>query len=691
LAGIMFKICIDTGGTFTESMVLDNEGNLHEFKTPTTPSDFSEGVINTIKDAANYYQISLENFLKQTELIVHGTTVSTNALVQRKLSPTALITTKGFRDIIEMRRSLKIETKSMYDAFIPPYEPIIPRYLRFGIDEKTISSGEIVRPVNEIELEKVIKRIKQEKVEAIAICFINSYANPANEIKAVEICRKSLNGIFVTCSSSILPKMGEYERESTCVISASVGPIVTKYLSKLENRLKDSGFTNQLLIVQANQFVQSVSAIIEKPVYLTGSGPAAGPAGAVYLGNAINERNFLIGDMGGTTWDASLVKDGQVSLKIGEWIGDDRLGIKVADVTSIGAGGGSIGWIDSLGLLRVGPQSASSDPGPACYNRGGIEPTVTDAAVVLGYINPDNFCGGKIKLKPDLAKSAVKRIAKPLNMSLEEAAQAMFATVNSNMADAISEISTRKGFDVRDFNLLSTGGGGPLCGVFVADILGIKKTIIPRFSSSFCAWSMFFLDIGRDYLRSYLKKAIEADIKEINILFKNMLHEAIKEFEIFKVSLEDLTLERSAEVRYQGQYHMLEINLPDNDISNKDIESMVKEFHGLHKELFTFSLPWVQVEIINLRLTAKIKTKKIPVTKTEAGNHDPSEALIKHNQCYFSNQYIKTPIYNGQKLKSGNVIMGNAIIEEPTTTTVIPNGYICKVDVYGNYVVISEK
>jgi N-methylhydantoinase A len=482
----MFRICIDTGGTFTESMVLDDAENLHEFKTPTTPWDFSEGVINTIKEAARYYQIPLHHFLKQTEYIVHGTTVSTNALVQRKLSHAALITTAGFRDIIEMRRSLKIETKSMYDAFIPPYEPIIPRYLRYTVDEKTKSSGEIIRPVNEEELLKVIEQIKKERVEAVAICFINAYTNPANELKAAEICKKSLDGVFITCSSTLLPKMGEYERESTCVINAGVGPIVKKYLTTLEAKLKDSGFTNQLLIVQANQFVQSVSAIIEKPIYLTGSGPAAGPAGAVYLGDVIDEDNFLIGDMGGTTWDTSLVKNKKVSLKIGEWLGDDRIGIKVADVISIGAGGGSIAWLDTLGLLRVGPQSASSDPGPACYNHGGTEPTVTDAAVVLGYINPDNFCGGKIKLDSDLAREAVKKIAEPLKMHVEQTAQAIFNTVNSNMADAISEISTRKGYDVRDFNLLSTGGGGPLCGAFIADILNMKRPSFPLFFIVLC-------------------------------------------------------------------------------------------------------------------------------------------------------------------------------------------------------------
>ena len=688
----MFKICVDTGGTFTDCIVLDGQGTLYEFKSPTTPWDFSEGVMNTIVDAAGSFGESPADFLKQTDWIVHGTTVSTNALVQRKLSKAALITTKGFRDIIEMRRSLKIETKSMYDAYIPPYEPIIPRYLRYTVAEKTRASGEIVTAVDEDELKQVIEKIKKEQVEAVAICFINSYANSENEVKAAEICRQNLDdGVFVSCSSLLLPKMGEYERESTCVINASVGPIVKNYLTMLETKLRDAGFANQLLIVQANQFVQSVGAIVAKPVYLTGSGPAAGPAGAVYLGETIGEDNFLIGDMGGTTWDASLVKDRKVTLKVGEWLGDDRLGIKVADVISVGAGGGSIGWLDPLGLLRVGPQSASSNPGPACYGRGGTEPTVTDAAVILGYINPDNFNGGKIELQPELARRSMEKIAKALNRTIEQAAQAMFDTVNSNMADAISEISTRKGYDVRDFNLLAIGGGGPLCGGFVADVLGMKKTIVPKHSSAFCAWSMFFLDIGRDYVRSYFCKSDKADLMLVNKLFDDMAAEALKDVEAFNVTLDDMEFEKSAEMRYQGQYHVLEIKLPEGEITPDSMKKLEKEFHELHEELFTFSLGWVPMEVINLRLTAKIKSTKIPINKIAVGTEDASPALLRKAQCYFGNMLVETPVYDGQKLLAGNVIKGGAVIEEPTATTVIPERAVCTVDAFGNYVITPDE
>ena len=687
----MFKICIDTGGTFTDCIVLDGDGTLQEFKSPTTPWDFSEGVLNTIVDAAGFFKSSPSDFLKQTDWIVHGTTVSTNALVQRKLAKAALITTKGFRDIIEMRRSLKIETHSMYEAYIPPYEPIIPRYLRFTVTEKTKASGEIVTPLDEEELKQAIERIKKQNVEAVAICFINSYSNSANEVRAAELCRQALPGVFVTASSVLLPKMGEYERESTCVINAGVGPIVEKYLTMLETKLREAGFENQLLIVQANQFVQSVPAIVAKPVYLTGSGPAAGPAGAVYLGETIGEDNFLIGDMGGTTWDASLVKDLQVSLKVGDWLGDDRLGIKVADVVSIGAGGGSIGWLDSLGLLRVGPQSASSNPGPACYGQGGAEPTVTDAAVILGYVNPDNFNGGKLKLRADLARQAMAKIGDGLNMSIEEAAQAMYDTVNHNMADSISEISTRKGYDVRDFNLLAIGGGGPLCGGFVANILGMKKTIVPRYSSSFCAWSMFYLDIGRDYVRSHLCRSDRADLDLINRLFKDMAAEALEDVKAFDVTLADMVFEKSVEMRYQGQYHVLEVKLPEAEITTEDLRDVEKRFHALHEELFTFSLPWVAMEMINVRLTAKIKSAKLPIRKLGMGSADPSKALVAMHDCYFDSKCSATPIYDGTKLEAGNIIRGAAVIQEPTATTVIPVRTVCRVDAFGNYIITPEE
>lgn len=684
----MYKVCVDIGGTFTDSILIDSQGNISEYKVPTTPADFSDGLINTLREAAIARKLSFEEFVSRTELIVHGTTVATNALVTRNLAPTAMITTKGFRDIVEMRRALKIETKSMYEAYIPPYRPIIPRRLRFTVDEETSYDGKITRGVDTKELNDVIEKIKKGGIEAVAICFINSYANPENEIKAYEICKQAFgNKVFVTYSSDILPKMGEYERESTCVVSACLGPIVSKYMTSLERKLKSAGFKGQLLIMQTNQFTQSPSAVMKKPVYLIGSGPAAAPAGGAYLGRFINEPNMITADMGGTTLDAALIKNEEVILAAGRWINDEKIGIKIADVSSIGAGGGSIAWFDSLSLLRVGPQSASSVPGPACYGKGGTEPTVTDAAVILGYLPTDYFCGGKILLSMELARKAMGKVADRMKTSIEEAARAIFETINNNMADEISRISTRKGYDIRDFSIVACGGGGAMCGAFWAKILSCKNVIVPNYSSSFCAWSMFALDIGRDYLRSYIHELDKVNPDEINSLYQQMLNEALLELKAFNVKEEDLTVIRSVDLRYKGQYHEVEIELPSNRTTLTDIKELANTFQNKHEELYTFSLSWVPIEVRNLRLVAKLKGKKLELIKIPRGTQDSSKALKRTRKCMFDGIFVETPVYDSEKLKSGNIILGPAIIEVPTTTAVIPQNYQCKVDEYNNYII----
>ena len=683
----MYKVCVDIGGTFTDCVVSDEQGNLRQFKAPSTPKNFEQGVMDALGEAAVGYGQTPGQFISQIELLVHGCTVATNAVVTRNLAKTALITTKGFRDIIEMRRVNKIETKSMYEALIPPYDPIVPRYLRFVMDEETRYDGTLTKPVNKGELKVIIEKIKKEKVEAVAICFINSYANPENERVTADACREFLgDDVFVTYSADILPTMGEYERASTAVVSACVGPVVNRYTTNLEKGLAASGFKGQLFIIQANQLAQSVTALKRKPVYLIGSGPSAAPAGGVFLGSVLGEPNYLAGDMGGTTFDGSVVYNGVVSLTNGYWLGEERVGIKAVDVVSIGAGGGSIGWINSLGLLQVGPQSAGADPGPCCYQRGGTEPTVSDAAAVLGYLPPDDFWGGKMKLDIGLAKASLKKVADPLRMSVEEAAQAIFTTVNSNMADGITEISTKKGYDVRDFSMLAIGGGTPMSALFIADLLNLKKVTIPRFAPTFSAWSMFCLDIGRDYVRSCICTTDRANPADMNHLFEDMTKEALKDFEVLNVGRKDLTLIKSADVRYVGQYHEVEMTLHEGDITADDIQKLVEEFHQKHQELYTFSMPWVPVEIRNLRLIAKSKGQKIKMGTVEAGGADASAALKPARQCCFNGSYHETNIYDAEKLKAGNVISGPTVIEHPLTTLVVPEGWECTVDQYGNFI-----
>ncbi|MCL5735774.1 MAG: hydantoinase/oxoprolinase family protein [Actinobacteria bacterium] len=690
MSGRSFRLCADTGGTFTDLVALDGEGNLSEFKVPSTPADFADGVLDAIDEASCFHGRTPRELLSETELIVHGTTVATNALVTRSLARPAMLTTKGFRDIIEMRRCLKIETKSMYQALIPPYEPVVPRHLRLTVDEETRYTGEVVKPVDTAELARLVERLKADGVQALAVCFINSYANPENERRAAEFCQEALGDVFVTYSCGIVPKMGEYERQSTCVISAAVGPVVTKYIIGLDRRLRDEGFTGQLLIMQANQLMQSVAAVIKKPVYLIVSGPAAAPPGAAYLSGVLKDPNLITADMGGTTLDVALIKDAEVPLVDGRWFGDDRVGIKVVDVSSIGAGGGSIAWFDPLGLLQVGPQSAGADPGPACYGRGGTEPTVTDAAVVLGYLPADFFCGGSVPLDVELARAAVKKIGDRMRLPIEEAAQAVFTTVNSNMVDELMRISTRMGHDVREFSLLACGGGGPMCGAFWGDLLGCRSVIVPNHSSSFCAFSMLTLDIGRDYLRSYVSPLDKANASDVNLLYQEMLEEGLSELEAFQVNPEEIIVGKSADLRYHGQYHDVEIQLPPDEITPADLEASRDAFQRKHTELYTFDLPWVPIEIRNLRLLVKVKGRKLSLPAIEQAGEDPGNALKRTRRCFFNGGLLDTLCFDSTRLKANNVVRGPALIEAPTTTAVIPPGFRASVDAYNNYVLQRE-
>jgi N-methylhydantoinase A len=685
----LFEVCIDTGGTFTDCVVLDEKNRLVQFKVDTTPHDLSEGLVNSLKEAASYYELTEEQFVGQIKSITHGTTVALNAFLTRTGARTALITTKGFRDIIEIRRGLKNIRTSMYNVLVPPYTPLVPRRFRFTVEERTIYNGEVLTPLNDTHLMDILEKIKQEKIASVAICFIHAFANSENEKKAVEICRQVLgDGVYVCASHEVVPIVGEYARESTTILNAYLGPIVSKYLAALEEKLKRLNFKGQLLMMQADAFVQSVAQAIKKPVYLMISGPASAPAGAVHMGKMLQKPNIIGVDMGGTSFDIDFVRNGEINLSSSKWIEDEMCAIKMVDITTVGAGGGSIAWIDSMGLLRVGPGSAGAEPGPACYGRGGEKAAVTDADLILGYIPDDYFLGGKHKLQTKLARSAVSHIADRLHMSIEQTAGAIFSVVNSNMADAITEVTTRNGYDVRDFSLLACGGAGPIHAAFLADLLGIPEVIVPRFAATFCAWSMFTLDIGRDYLRSLTAPVEKVDLDTINRLFSEMEEEALAEAKMPGVTRKDVEIYKTMEMRYRNQFQNVEVGgLPEGKIGPQDMKQVVCEFHSKHQELYTFSMPLYEVELRALRTIArinkpKIKMKGFPVTKT-----DPTGALKRKRQCFFNDKYVLTPIYDGDKLEAGNAIEGPAIIEETTTTVVVPALFNCIVDKYGNYLI----
>ena len=560
----MTKIAIDVGGTFTDCLVLDASGKIREFKSPTTPDNPTIGLTRVLEKAASYFGQGLSDYLSKIEvMIAHGTTLSTNALLTGKVAKVGLLATEGFRDTLEIRRGYKNIRTSRFNLFVPPYRPIVPRYLRLGVRERVRATGEVLTPLQEEDVHAAIAQFKAEKVEAVAVCFLHSYINPAHERRAAQICREELKGIYVTSSHEVLPVYREYERFSTTVVSAAVGPITENYLRSLTKQMKELGFRGRLYLVRGGGLVQSVEESIRCAVSLIGSGPAAAPAGAIRLGQTAGTKDLFSVDMGGASFDVCLIGNGVIPNTDYNWVGDERVASKMVDVSSVGAGGGSIAWIDSLGLLQVGPQSAGADPGPACYGNGGTQPTVTDADLMLGYVPADYFLGGEILLQPELAEKAIRSVAEPLKLDVPTAAISIFTTVNSMMADKMSEISTKRGFDVRDFALVVGGGAGPVHGAHLAELLEIPNVIIPRYAATYSAFGMLNMEVGRDFARSIVSTMKFLDLKQLNAFFAEMEVEARQVLGEIGISRADTVHRRSLEMRYVGQFHEGEVsNVP---------------------------------------------------------------------------------------------------------------------------------
>ena len=687
----MSRVCIDVGGTFTDCLVLDGAGNLRQFKSPTTYPDPSVGLMNALEKASRGFDQPLDAFLAGVELLIHGTTLATNTLINQNGAKTGMITTKGFRDVLEIRRGYKNVRESMYNVFVPPYEPLIPRYLRTEAQERILYDGEVHTELDESDVEASVRRLKDEDVESVVVCFLHSYANAAHETRAAEIAQEVLDGAYVTTSHEILPVWREWERFSTAAVSAYVGPVVKQYLRRLESRIKEAGYNGKLLLMLSDGLVETVDYCIPRVVYLINSGPAAAPAGARNVGQEAGFDNLISFDMGGTSIDIGHIQHGEIPTTSDAWVQEERVAIKMVDVHTAGAGGGSIAWIDSLGLLRVGPQSAGSEPGPACYDKGGEEPTVTDADLVLGYVPADYFLGGEIPLNEDRAKETIAaQIADRLGMSVPEAAQAILTTVTAFMADQITEVSTRRGYDLRDMAIVAGGGAGPVHVPFIAERLAVPNVIIPSVAATYSAFGMFAMDIGRNYARSHVMRAVDVDLDTVRRLYEEMAAEAREGLTELQVAPEDCIYTRTAELRYVGQFHEVEVDVPSGSLTESDLEQVVENFHKRHEELYTFNMRWKGVEFLNFRVRATAPKAPFSLSDISDGSPDPSDALKRERPCWFDGAEVDTPIYDGEKLTAGNRIEGPAIIEERTTTVVIPRRFSCVVDRRRNYLLSQE-
>ncbi|NIM59356.1 MAG: hydantoinase/oxoprolinase family protein [Candidatus Aminicenantes bacterium] len=686
---MQYKIGIDVGGTFTDFLLTSKDGSSEIYKVLSTPDDPSMGLMEGLAEMAKARNISLKEFIKDVETIVHGTTVTTNAVLTRRGARTGLLTTKGLRDALEMRRGIREE---QYNNRYTNVEPLVPRHLRFPVEERLDYKGDIVIPLREEDIFDAAKLFKKEGIEAIAICFMNSFANDAHESIAEKIIEQELgkSSPYLTVSSSFFPSIRFYDRVSTTVLNSYVGPILKGYIRSLINKLKDVGFKGVLLIMQSNGGVVSPQIAMDKAAVTLLSGPAAGPVAGIEYTSVQGYDDCLTIDMGGTSFDAALIKDKTPLVTTEGEINRLRIALPMLGIVTIGAGGGSIGWVDEGGLLRMGPQSAGSKPGPACYDLGGELPTCTDADLVLGYLDKDFFAGGKIPLNYERAERAIKeKIATPLGMNMVEAAAGMYRVINVNMASGVREVSVKRGHDPREFPLVVAGGAGPVHACMIALELEIPVMVIPKESSIFCAAGMLMSDLKHNFVRTYSTSLNKLNKKKFRSMFNEMQKEATELLRSENIPERSIQYIYSLDMRYVKQYHEVNVEMTADELERGNIESVVSKFHPEHNRLYGYSLEEVgtPIELINLRLTSIGKTTKPKFEKEKHDKLDPSDAFKKKRKVYLplKGAFEEIPVYDGHRLRYGNRVEGPAVIEQVNTTTFVTPEYNILCDKYGSY------
>jgi N-methylhydantoinase A len=686
----MFEIVIDTGGTFTDAILIDQERKITTAKFPTNAADPSASIMGCIGLLGQQHKLTEQEVLRNTTTLVIGTTLSTNCILEKKGAKCCLIYTKGFRDIPEL--GSKIWQRDIYNLRLPPPSYLIPRYLRFGVEQRMQYNGEILTPLNENDVREAVRKAKEQKVEVPVICFLHSYIDPAHEEKAAEIIKTEYPDVVV--SSHIVRRWLEYDRLSTAEIAGYVKPVTARFIRSLDKRMKDASFKGTSLFVTCSGGVASPELCLDNPTLLIGSGPAAGPLLGQFLGGLAGFENVIVLDMGGTSSDVSMLPGRAITTTTQMRIGEYKNASESVDVASIGAGGGSIARLDKRNMLYVGPESAGADPGPACYGKGGQMPAVTDADVVLGYIPADYFLGGTMSLDRSLAEKVIEEnIAKPLGIDTIEAARAISSLVEDNMSNEIFLVAVKKGLDPRNFSLVVGGGAGPVHAVSVAAKLGIKEVYVPKQAAVFCAFGASLADYKYILTRFLYHRDDQVNLDTVKALYDSLEKEGIAILTRQGVAEKDMKLIRGAEMRYFGQLHDVNVALPEAKKGEPFTETTLKElilkFHEQHRTLFGWSDPALPSIIATLKLQAIGMRPPVGLKKQPPSSKDASAALKRKRRVYFKELggFVETPCYNADLLRHGNVITGPAIVEETKTTVVVPQGAELTVDAYENYII----
>ena len=677
------RVATDIGGTFTDFVALEEgTGRLTLTKVSSTP-DAPERAIRECVE-------KVEHDLANTQYLIHGTTIAINTLLELKGARTALLTTKGFRDVYEIGRANRLD---MYDCLYNKPKPLVPRELRFEVTERVRSSGDILEPLDLDEASSVLEALKREGISSLAICLINSYVNPVHEEALGKLARKVCPDLPVTLSHEVLREYREYERTSTTCVNAYVAPRVTKYVRDLETEIRKKDFRGSLLIMQSNGGVMSPALATQKPVTLMESGPAGGVVGAIGIGELLGHRNVISFDMGGTTAKACLVEDGRAQVTNQYRVGGKKghpIVMPVTDLVEVGAGGGSLAWIDDAGALMVGPRSAGAEPGPACYGWGGREPTVTDANLLTGRLNPKNFLGGEMPLDLEAAEKAISEVAARFDFTPSQMALGILKIVNTNMLHALRAVTVERGHDPRDFVLVGFGGAGPVHATALARELDVPKVIIPLYPGNFSAFAMLLTDLKHDYVRTLAVDFAVAEPSEVESVFASMEAEGKEHLTAEGVPDGSVSVLRFLDMRYVGQEHSVSVPISAENF-REELKPEIKEsFDKLHQTHYGVSEPDSQAQIVNLRVTVvgKVERPKFPKFATGKKTVNP-EALAGSRRVLLEEGTVgvECPIYLRSELRAGNRFAGPAIVEEYASTTVLHEGDDATVTEHGHIVI----
>jgi N-methylhydantoinase A len=687
LAADGFRVGIDVGGTFTDLFLWSENEEVASFKVLSTPADPAIGVLEGLSEMARSKGLSAQEFARRTRLIVHGTTVTTNAVLTRGGARCGLITTEGVRDALEMRRGVREE---QYDNHYLNVVPLVPRRHRLGVRGRLDAQGREIVPLDEPGLRGAAEQLRAEKVAAVAVCFMHSYANPEHERAAARIVAEILPDAFLSVSSQVLPAIRFYDRVCTTVLNAYVGPVLADYLESLTARLAKVGFEGVLLVMQSNGGVARPASVLERPATTLLSGPAAGPRAAAAYARLHGREDCILVDMGGTSFDASLVRSGSAGLATAGEIDRLRIALPMLAITTIGAGGGSLGWIDDGGLLRMGPGSAGAAPGPACYGRGGERPTVTDADLVLGYLDPKFFAGGKLVLDPARARAAIaEHIARPLALSVEQAAAGMYSVINANMAHGVREITVERGLDPREFLLIVAGGAAALHACMIAQELAIPTLLVPPTASTLCAMGMLHCDLQLDFVRSCVGSLAAIELDRLRGLVAEMIAEG--ERELRAQGAGQIVHELALDLRYLKQYHEVTVNVERAALERGDLAGIARTFHAEHDRLYGYELAaeGTPLELINVRVRSLGRGQPPPLPRLERGDPDPARARKGSRPAYVPERgaFAEVDVYDGHRLRPGAVIRGPALVERVDTTLFLSASYTGTLDLCGGMLV----